>query len=38
MMAPLTGGSGGEGTGWLEERMKWPIEQYSPPRHTIQSD
>ena len=38
MMAPLTGGSGGEGTGWLEERMKWPIEQYSAPRHTIQSD
>ena len=25
------GGSGGEGTSWSEERIKWPIEQYSPP-------
>ena len=31
MMAPLTRGSGGEGTSWSEERIKWPIEQYSPP-------
>ena len=23
--------SGGEGTSWSEERIKWPIEQYSPP-------
>ena len=27
-MAPLTGGSGEEGTGWLEERIKWPLEHY----------
>ena len=25
------GGSGGEGTSWSEERIKWPIEQYFPP-------
>ena len=27
-MAPLTGESGEEGTGWLEERIKLPIEHY----------
>ena len=31
--------SGGEGTSWSEERIKWPIEQYSPPPcYTIQSN
>ena len=30
--------SGGEGTSWSEERIKWPIEQYSPPCYTIQSN
>ena len=29
-MAPLTGGSGEEGTGWLQEWMNWPIEHYPP--------
>ena len=31
MMAPLTGGSGEEGTCWLQEWIKWPIEHYPPP-------
>ena len=26
MMAPLTGGSGEEGTGWLQEKINWPKE------------
>ena len=30
-MASLTGGSGEEGTGWLQEWMKWPLEHYPPP-------
>ena len=31
MMAPLTGGSGEEGTCWLQEWIKWPTEHYPPP-------
>ena len=27
-MAPLTGGSGEEGTGWLQEKINWPKEHY----------
>ena len=29
-MAPLTGGSEEEGTCWLQEWIKWPIEHYPP--------
>ena len=38
MMAPLTGGSGEEGTGWLQEWMNWPIEHYPPLPHTAQNN
>ena len=37
-MARLTGGSGEEGTGWLQEWMKWPIEHYPPLPHTAQNN